>query len=1206
MKTLALLCKDAVSVTTRLCLAVCCVTAAFGEDTVGFSLEVVPIQSFNPEAASKPVPSILETETGLPLDVADFDVVYLNNDTVGIATMSVTGKPGSKYAEQTVSTTFPIAKRCYVKMTVETEGDGESWDSAMSLSNALAQAADSATPCEFWLAATDPIPYPYSVTLQAPLLIRGGFAGDEDSLADRAANAITTFDGDNTVVCLLTVDNAEGAVLELERVKICRAKKNGLVKTGKGGLSLYSCEISGNGLGAEKTYGRGMNVKGGGVGSLVVSNCTYAGNRYSATGGVYGGLGIYAESFKSATIDNSLFVTNGYTLLGAPDSKSWIGYFTRGSAINMIDTPTAIRNSRFAGNCCPVRSSDVDGQWDGGAVFLQGRCGGSFVDHCQFIGNTDRLSFQPVGVRYSGALSIYLKTKTDRATVRNCTFAYNITQGDFSAGGLTVGQGDVDVLNSIFWRNERAILTTVGYGRDIQVHANGTVHLADSFVTALDGTAVAGTGVDIDDGSVYAADPKLVTSTADFESLVTSTASYFYYTETRLSAKSAMDCHLLSSAGYRLNDGREGPATQECSPAIDSGNPYSDYSREPSPNGGCINLGAFGNTPEASKTSVGQPCAAIEMTFPDGMARPKATVTMGLAEGSDYSAHVTLTCSTGGVPLAVREYDGVASTDVIDSLFPIYVPVGVEVTAMVAIIAKGATNVAYAVTKPATGILPAYFGKGGGSNVIHVRQGADCRMDGSNWTDAYPDLASVFKNAPDETKTEVWLSVTNDCLPTPVTLSHPLSFRGGFSGVENSSAERRKGVCSTIDGRLLYRTLGFVVEAGSTASVERILFTRSNVPALSKTGAGDLNVVDCRFVDNQGSGQIDGRGLYASGGKVSVADCQFIMNRGGTSKAGFGCGINLTDCENAYVDNCLFATNGGSFGTSGRVWSGLYNGSAVYVKNTPAVLRNCRFVAHGAGQRDDTDGGIVYFCGTSGGSALTNCAIIGNSDFLSLQNNTTGKAGGALVCALSSQDATLDVCNCTIAYNLTQGQYSSAGLNVISGTVNVRNSIIFGNIRGCRASSDAGADVDVKVGATANLYYTLLTAKGEPSVKSVGTLNIAPTCFAGNPSFVSTTNDFQTLLTGDADWWNLPQGNEGACAALNVHLRGGSGYVDEITGALVAAYARDKDSLAMDAGDPKSDYSHEARPNGQRINLGAYGNTPYATMSNYGLMLIVR
>jgi len=55
--------------------------------------------------------------------------------------------------------------------------------------------------------------------------------------------------------------------------------------------------------------------------------------------------------------------------------------------------------------------------------------------------------------------------------------------------------------------------------------------------------------------------------------------------------------------------GRFNPATGQFenddvnSPAIDAGNPASDYSKEPKPNGGRINLGRYGNTEEASKSA---------------------------------------------------------------------------------------------------------------------------------------------------------------------------------------------------------------------------------------------------------------------------------------------------------------------------------------------------------------------------------------------------------------------------------------------------------------------------------------------------------------------------------------------------------------------------------------------------------------------------
>ena len=58
------------------------------------------------------------------------------------------------------------------------------------------------------------------------------------------------------------------------------------------------------------------------------------------------------------------------------------------------------------------------------------------------------------------------------------------------------------------------------------------------------------------------------------------------------------------------------------------------------------------------------------------------------------------------------------------------------------------------------------------------------------------------------------------------------------------------------------------------------------------------------------------------------------------------------------------------------------------------------------------------------------------------------------------------------------------------------------------------------------------------------------------------------------------------------------------TGA-VTAYRRGVNSPAIDTGDPAMKCV-EPKPNGPRVNLGAYGNTPWATMSDTGLLLFVR
>ena len=72
------------------------------------------------------------------------------------------------------------------------------------------------------------------------------------------------------------------------------------------------------------------------------------------------------------------------------------------------------------------------------------------------------------------------------------------------------------------------------------------------------------------------------------------------------------DCHLKSQAG-RWEPGSGNWAIDELtSPCIDAGDPNSPVGDEPEPNGGRINMGAYGGTAEASKSYFGEPvCETI-------------------------------------------------------------------------------------------------------------------------------------------------------------------------------------------------------------------------------------------------------------------------------------------------------------------------------------------------------------------------------------------------------------------------------------------------------------------------------------------------------------------------------------------------------------------------------------------------------------------
>ena len=1185
-------------------------TAIFVFKAADFDIDPIPRQLLVGGGCT-PDPVVRDHDSSAVLTKGtDYEVVYTGNTAAGKAMVTVNGL--GAHAGKVGYATFIIGGRYYAKPEVEAEGDGLSWATAMSVTNLFTTLATIDSPCEIWLAAGTVPAAALTITNTAPLAIYGGFAGTETTLDERPEGTLTTFDGANTADCLLRVENfPETADLEIDRLRFYKAHQNGFIKTGVGSLKVSGCVVEANGKDVGTVWGRGMNVSGGGAGTLVVTNCVFGGNRNLTQDSNYGGFGIYIHSFASAVVDDSLFVTNGYDLVwpyAYGSGYTWCGYNSRGSAIWAENAPITVRNSRFAGNVCPVRTGAGDGRWAGGVIALSGSSGGSVIDHCTFIGNSEVVSYQaPEGANCCGALVVNLANAAGKVNVNNCTFAYNVTHGQNSAGGITVVKGDVEVDNTILWKNTRLHVTTVGYGSDVQVQSAGSLSIKNSLVTTLDGTGLVSVNPDnlvIDTETVIAADPKLVTSTADFTNLLTVTASQQYYKSNIYDDIVAMDAHLKSPAGYFVNGGAAGPATTDYSPAIDLGDSTADYSNEPAPNGSRRNAGAFGNTEEASCTATGQPEATVAVLYPDGMTRPTVQVAMGLESGSGYSATVEISCTTNGVFLASQTWHGVGNGDVLELGLPYYLANGSVFDVTVRITATNAEPVEYLKSDTVEGDYPPYYGKGGGSNVIHVRTGANCLMDGTSWTDAYPDLATALASAPDASKTELWLAVTNDYMTKAVTLGSSLTVRGGFAGVENSPDERPEGALTWLDGNNVYRTLDFVVPATATVTVERVRFAHSSQSELKKTGAGDLIVRDCLFTDANTAG-MSGRGLYATGGTLSVTNCQFLNLIGPNEQnVDGGNGIFMSGCTAATVDDCLFATNGTGFKADGG-WC-RHQAAAVRVNSTPAVFRNCRFAACAAALREADVGGIVYFSGASGGSKMINCALVGNTDSRSMQIPAETLTAGAIAVVMSGTNQTLDVENCTVAYNLSQAARASAGITVRQGTVNLKNSIVYGNVRGRKGNELAGADIHVRTNGVLNISYSLVTelSSNYVAASAGGTINYGPGVLSGvDPLLMTTTNDFWELFKSNSEYWYMDTAAaRAACAAFDVHPRTWTGYFNK-DGVLIRDPEK-VESPTIDAGDKYSDFSLEpvvsgVGYHGRRVNLGFSGNTPEAAMTKF-------
>jgi hypothetical protein len=354
-----------------------------------------------------------------------------------------------------------------------------------------------------------------------------------------------------------------------------------------------------------------------------------------------------------------------------------------------------------------------------------------------------------------------------------------------------------------------------------------------------------------------------------------------------------------------------------------------------------------------------------------------------------------------------------------------------------------------------------------------------------------------------------------------------------------------------------------------------------------------------------------GSGIYLAGGENTFDSCQFKnLQYLASYYNNAGAAMYVEGANKVILENCEFERNGNLDKHNSQRATG---GVAVYSLNTPIIARNCRFVGNVERSYKDSDkifysAGCVTLDANCGGSAFTNCLWLGNCGTYCNDGKNLGTSTNtaAVVVNLSSASSTVDFANCTFAYNMSDSALSSTGILILKGTGSAVNSIFTGAVTG--TCSRVANQVYVNKGSSMTLDYCMFDAEGDYGAAEGGTVTASNIMYA-DPRLVYSRDDF--ALGGNVDLVNGIYKSNGSginsvLANANAHLRGGTGYTDENTKAVVTTYKRDA-SPAIDAGKPGYDCSLEPQPNGRRVNLGFYGNTPWATMSAMrGMRIIVR
>ena len=833
------------------------------------------------------------------------------------------------------------------------------------------------------------------------------------------------------------------------------------------------------------------------------------------------------------------------------------------------------------------------------------------------------------------------------ASVTNNLIYSNTTGGIQFAGGYhtpfvnnTVYQATGDAFSLVSQENQQDvvlhnnILWTAG-GYDIRTDANSQAQLNSDY-NDLYATGTGQIGLwqnggrktladwqlaSLRDASSLSADPLFVNATGgDYHEQSLYGSFHGGSLAPVLSATTGLPA---AATGSFANDAKQ-------SPAIDRGDASFSFANEPPPNGGYINIGAYGNTDQASKS----PASYVLVTHPNGgenwIAGQTFTITWRTDHPGTGMVDVDLLheAQGGALTLQANILTAAPNNGQYQWAIPASVPPGSDY--VIRITREG--------TPAASDISDATFSIAAQTHVYYVN---DSTVQAGDWTTA-PGNDANSGTDPAHPKASITGLLTAYALGTGDTIRVDEGTYNLNADIVLTSAQ--SGI--TIQGYNdpAHPTFQAVISRGNKSSGSDIVFNgvqNLTIDHLGLTGASNaitdnyqvknsnITVSDCEIFGNDAFangnavyllGGADNftmtnclvhdndRGIYISGSSgVTISNNTVFNARGGISVSSSGGVISGNEVHNI----------GGVGMEAGGSQSGIIsisnnrshdNGGGLIVDAYALATGNYVYNQTGAGEV-----GMIVMGGEARGNFVYNNAngidvSSGTADLNRAYNNAgygMYVGGGATASAnlvysnsIGIQgDYSPNILNNIIYANSTRGIFLSDGhadqiigntiyqpagdaidavsngFNLTSQAIQIRNNIIW---------SQAGYDINLSDDAAIGFIsdYNDLMVSGAGKVAKLSTADY-PTL--GDWAF-EYGYDVHSLST-DPQFLN-PAGPDGNL-----------GYVNGTDFGTDDNFHLKPTSPAIDAGDPLSSFLSEPAPNGGRINLGNFGNTPQADPS---------
>ena len=380
----------------------------------------------------------------------------------------------------------------------------------------------------------------------------------------------------------------------------------------------------------------------------------------------------------------------------------------------------------------------------------------------------------------------------------------------------------------------------------------------------------------------------------------------------------------------------------------------------------------------------------------------------------------------------------------------------------------------------------------------------------------------------------------------------------------------------------------------------------------------DLIMTQCRVLNNQSvGGTALGGGLYLLGSDLTGDNLLVQGNRvNGKSMAGGGVYVSGGTTR---IRDSVWQSN---YTTGTHPYPNYCRAGALCAMSAVLELSNCTFRANYALESDGwgkTYGGALYLSG--GRADVQDCLFTNNS------SRGRQQAYGGAVYAVNTGPVTLDRCTWRRNY-VTAGTRQGGTLRIGNSTVTLASCVSRAN----GLSSTQPGEIYMASG-TLNVTHTLIAANwGNGITCAGGTLGLVNCTVAGQSLWgiyrsagtATVRNSIVVSNTSGGIYANGTVAVSSSCSQashpgegnivadpLFVNPAGGDYHLMSRTGSwndqLATWVSHSSDSPCIDAGLRADAYALEPKPNGGRINLGAFGNTLQASMTTVrGAVILVR